>query len=1540
MWRLCKKAGRSRAILVLLGQLCASPAVSQDSSADRPGEAGGAVRPTPGAAGEAPGRVEAPPEYRGAAAPLESIELERISRRAEERFQASQWAQGLSTLDEGLALATRSAGKVRRPPLPQKTPTPAGFGHGPGPLLVRRGVRVPTRGEVPTVEELEPRETFLTKDGILHVPAARALRDRLLALPEEARSSYHRTYEAPAKEALAEAYGLPPGRAAGELLRIAERYPLTLEAADAWRSAAHRLLGAGRPFEAGRALDSRLALGVDSDRDARATLLALAAAAYFEAGAREQAGSRLDEAARTVPDAIVAIRGEATRGRDLGAHPYFKTFLERPETRSKAPLSWPCARGSFDNSGLEHAIDFPDRLGSFARWIRRLSPQKVSLTPRQTTLGSMGRGASLGPLVFFRDEAELVCVNASTGKVRWSARPGDLSKWTAQREKRQDYFGDDGLENASSSVMVYEPADHLERPLVLAISTPLRGSNNLAGKPELEPNLLVAYDARSGKLAWTAGHAKSEWDPLRGVSFAAPPVVSSRLLVLPAVDGSHFFAVALTPEGKTRWVRRLYTYTAGQVSPWGGFRFSGLPFAARDGVAVAAFGHGLLCAFDAASGSPLWASRYRSQIRHQHRFPRARSSAPIISPGRVVVFPPDSDFITTFQIDTGQVAWERQVQDEDSAVLLGADSRNVFVGTQEVVALGLSDGKEAWRSGRLSRASTARAKEMNGALEESQLLDPSHFPPDLQNVGSSIVAGSQVLVATLDGTLSVLDSSSGRALKQVRVLDPRLQRRGPFNLFLAEGELLALSATELFAVESQSLSWKATGADESRHQGERAQLLSSEGRFDEALRALKARRSSLKAPLLIEAVERELVTTARLAAMATGQSDFISNLLEQKPPLVKERSEQLSLRLLEAELLEKRGLLDRASDVYLKLLPSHGVPARSPEGLEVNAGAYASDRLLALGQEGVKIDDARSVEGLRSAGGAETANEEAERRDAVIFLQWPHLAAAREAGRRLFARAETEGDAPRALGVGRMLAEMDPSFAAEPSTRERLEKLKRAQRREPVAVGLDVALRAPGAAGPGKLSQVFWISQEEGFLATSAPESEPLPALVAVCGTKVRIYGPEGTAITERALPGYPDVSEVKLGMESGVEEPALVCARDGMILLSTAGGLYGLSGVMPAQSAALTQPRAVKIAWCQTSPHPLLNLHSKPEWGSFSLPEHVNFFPEINFAGKDALVLLPTGSMYAVNWTTGKRTWHLQIKEGLPGSPPELNGPWIQIRISAPPGFLRMQHNGLPRTTASKYPPTKQFIRDPAAHPGEAALASGGLVALFSGSQGVHAVEVTAGRPLWRTRDASTQVAFVTDTEAWLLESGGKLVARSLRSGRVRVSTQMPRGSVLNEAFSEISPEGEAMGWTLVLGRESPGRRYSYRGGRTQTSLDLLLVKLNPRGETIWEKEVHRGAVTYSGGRFLLSDGSFLLLFSGQVDQDKWSTRAVLVGPCGTLEEILAAEIRGKGTGQALRLQVLGEGLALGNGDGFGWYAARALAPPTQEAATSGQVK
>ena len=110
---------------------------------------------------------------------------------------------------------------------------------------------------------------------------------------------------------------------------------------------------------------------------------------------------------------------------------------------------------------------------------------------------------------------------------------------------------------------------------------------------------------------------------------------------------------------------------------------------------------------------------------------------------------------------------------------------------------------------------------------------------------------------------------------------------------------------------------------------------------------------------------------------------------------------------------------------------------------------------------------------------------------------------------------------------------------------------------------------------------------------------------------------------------------------------------------------------------------------------------------------------------------------------------------------------------------------------------------------------------------RGLEVYETSSGRLLWKRSDGGAQIARVLATEVWLTEAGGRLVRRSLRSGRALGSVQIPQGAQVVDSFSEETPAGGTSSWTVIASRNPQASGVVYYGD----PYDTMGSGTTPRG-------------------------------------------------------------------------------------------------------------
>jgi outer membrane protein assembly factor BamB len=1468
-----------------------------------------------------PPRPETPPEHRGSAVPNQRPETEARFQLAEQHFRREEWAAGLAVFDEILAEATsperarreRSEAARRRreleKALKEAQAEQAGAGLRQQQIILRGG---PAAGPDPVGDdELAPTVEVYSRDGIFYLPVAAAVRQRLLDLPVSARQLYLRTFEAPAARALEAAMRLPFSSSIEELRRARERYPLTEAGRRAAEELASRLADLGRLDEAALEMEERLALPFGSPA-ARAEALAQAALHRLLAGQPLAGRERLSRLAAEHNESPIPLRGEAVLAASIAGHELFEGAARRAVEATKPPSAWPAVLGSYQRGALSLDEEELPSLGSEARWIFSFAEQ-ASSSRSPASRSPRGRYPAIqavtdGERLFVRRRSEVISIDVAGGKIRWIARPERPAQPPEPYSQIFTAGDEDFSDIGGRTLTLIQPSG--SRPAVVVVDHTLQGYSQMDRIPAPLPNRLLAYDAATGKLLWQAGGGRKRGDArLDGLAFTAAPTPAGGVLVAPASrDGGHYLA-GIEPGGRLRWLQRLYSFNPAAYQRYGVLSSQGASVAASEGLAFSAPGQGIVAAVEAASGRCLWMSRYRSKLRDRTAGGRFFHSHPLVVRGprgrMLVIAPADSDHLSAFDPESGALLWERHLA-SGSLVILGSDERHIYSADDHLLAHSLADGKQVWAS--------------------------SSF--DGYACGQGFVAAGRAYVPLSRDQIAVLSTADGSDVALVGIRDPRLAGNLPFNIFPFGGQLITASSRGVEALRPQAESWTRLHPDEGRDLFQRGRLLLAERNFGAALDVLYDLLRRFPEGPIHERLVRMVRETVSDASRSSGDPAFIRRLLDFEPGIVKPRSAVLALRLWEAQLEEKRSPR-HAVTLYTQLLREEGRMASSPEGNTVDVGLHAAGALRRiLSKEGaeldatpeaaarLRLDEERAAEALALAEAAGPGREQA-RHLAGLVIRSPQTAASVEAAERLAAIHEASGDLPAAAAYLGFLAGHRRSPESE-ALRKRLAELDAPTARE-------LRLVLDGPAGPA-WRQVFWKTQEEGFLVATAPGSDPLPLVLAIQGRRLRGYDTAGAPRFERDLPGYPDVEQVKLQMQSHLEEPAIAHRRGRRLVLFTAAGCYGFRW----EARAGGSP-ALRLAWVQGHTHPLeLLAQNRPRWGwgSVQLPRDVNFFPEVFFSPSgDPTVLFPDGELRRIDAESGKLRWRFRPDGHQVLGQPLVEGRWVTVRSASPPGLLRYRSpEESPAGEAARASGRDLQFIPLAERPAAGHLLSGLAVA----AQGQR-LEVRSGdgrRLIW-SRSTGSRIVMATPSHVWTTKQG-EFKARGLFCGNPEKRIELPSGTMVHSLFDD--PLTDRQGMTLVTSSSMASPQYYY--SQTQSGSRLHLVRLDQKHEKVWEKELARRAVTYDGRRHLLEDGRWLLAYNEQDDAEKWYTRVVALEPeSGAAEPWFGIEIPGKGTGQPPRLATVAGGLAAGNAEGFGWFTALPLElPESPEAAEAGR--
>jgi hypothetical protein len=331
------------------------------------------------------------------------------------------------------------------------------------------------------------------------------------------------------------------------------------------------------------------------------------------------------------------------------------------------------------------------------------------------------------------------------------------------------------------------------------------------------------------------------------------------------------------------------------------------------------------------------------------------------------------------------------------------------------------------------------------------------------------------------------------------------------------------------------------------------------------------------------------------------------------------------------------------------------------------------------------------------------------------------------------------------------------------------------------------------------------------------------------------------------------------------------------------------------------------------------------------------NLFPRFLLVPEsdEGLALLPDGDLLSVDLRSGKVAYRIEEVRRAPLGEPLLLGKRLIATTAQPAGVVGYPIGPRAQGLAKR---GLDFALSQGSSLFNAELVPG-FAWVLDTPQGIEVLDAHERRPLWKEGRARAfpSLARVSGAEVWSVDPEGRLVSRSLRSGRERWSLPLPRNSMPIACFAAGGAGTAERAWWLFIAEDATMSRARSYTSFTQSGKRLLILKLDDKGRKLAERRIGEHGITFTGQRWLAGD-VWLLAYNQAEKDDRWFSRLGRFDPAGgALEPLFEAPIAGKGTGQPPRLALVEDRdgklmAALGNAEGFGLFRRARETPPEEK--------
>jgi len=570
------------------------------------------------------------------------------------------------------------------------------------------------------------------------------------------------------------------------------------------------------------------------------------------------------------------------------------------------------------------------------------------------------RPIAAGNVVVMRTPENVVAIDWQTGKRVWETRdeqeldsdeaPSDLAdgsdrdQFSTQGRFLEERMWDDALATALSSdgtrVFVVRglSGSRGEDAITWQIQP---GFNRFGMEAAATTNQLAAYDlATQGKLVWELDGARTA-GALAGAFFLGPPVAIDNTLFVMAEVRSAVYLLALDPAtGKIEWQQQLVGLEQGIAIDPARRRVGAMPSYAG-GVLVCPSGASAAIAIDVVKREFAWVYRYpreapnsieASQLWQQRQLQtqlvRANDqwldNSAVVTENCVLLTPPESAELHCLDLHTGKLNWKKR-RPADSLFIGAVDDGNVLlIGSQNVQALRLADGAQAWK--------------------QENIPLPSGVLP----VGQGYLSEGRYYLPLSSGQIAAIELATG----QMSFAEPAGPNISLGNLICYRGSVISQSPLlldkfeQLDALQKRTESALAQNPRDPNAIRALAEIKCAAGDNSEAVKLLK---DALQlAPE--DAVTQEMLVELLLAQLA---KDFAANREEVDlvSRLIRSRDQQIELLRIIAAGIDSTSDKLAAWDAYLGLAD---YTAEAPTFLRigdrymVRSDRWISSRLAAI----------------------------------------------------------------------------------------------------------------------------------------------------------------------------------------------------------------------------------------------------------------------------------------------------------------------------------------------------------------------------------------------------------------------------------------------------------------------------------------------------------------------------------------------------------------------------------------------------------------